>query len=203
MTQYQREPAVRVLASSFNQATYTFKEGDDERSPKFAVLPTGVVANRVLFMGTLTEVEDVGNDQTYLRARVTDPTGVVNVFAGQYQPEAMATLESLEAPTFVAVIGKVNTYETDDGSTFVSIRPEKVTTISQAVRDRWQAQATARTLRRIDAVENGEHPNQGIVDDYDMSMDELRKEIDSAVLEFENRTERQAGANGSETAAHS
>ena len=203
MTQYQREPAVRVLASSFNQATYTFKKGDDERSPKFAVLPTGVVANRVLFMGTLTDVEDVGNDQAYLRARVTDPTGVVNVYAGQYQPEAMATLESLEAPTFVAVIGKVNTYETDDGSVRVSIRPEEVTTVSQGVRDRWQAQATARTLRRIEAVEHGEHPNEEIVENYEMSMEELREEITAAVHEFENRAERQTSTNGAETTAHS
>jgi RPA family protein len=191
MSQYQREPAVRVLASSFNNATYTFKDGDDERSPKFGILPTGVAVNRVLFMGTLTEIDDVGNDQTYLRGRVVDPTGAINVYAGQYQPEALSTLETLEAPTYVAVVGKLNTFEDDDGNVHVSIRPEQISTVSQAGRDRFLAEATSRTLKRIQALEQDEHPNAGIVEQYDVEASDLREAIQPAIDEFRRREERQ------------
>jgi RPA family protein len=36
-----REVARRVFAREFNDATYTFKESDDERAPNFSLLPTG------------------------------------------------------------------------------------------------------------------------------------------------------------------
>ncbi|MFW6265140.1 MAG: DNA-binding protein, partial [Halanaeroarchaeum sp.] len=83
-----REVARRVFAAEFNDATYTFKESDDERAPLYALLPTGERVNRVFIVGTLTETEDIGNENEYWRGRVVDPTGTFFVYAGQYQPEA-------------------------------------------------------------------------------------------------------------------
>ena len=146
-----REVARRVFASEFNDATYTFKESDDDRAPNYALLPTGERANRVFAVGTLTETEDVGDDSEYWRGRVVDPTGTFFVYAGQYQPEAAAILRETEPPAYVAVVGKPRTYEPEDGTINVSLRPESISIVDDAVRDRWVVETAERTLDRIDA----------------------------------------------------
>ncbi|MFO7832610.1 MAG: DNA-binding protein [Halohasta sp.] len=148
-----REVAQRVFAAEFNDASYTFKESEDDRAPVYALLPTGERANRVFFVGTLTETDDVGDDSEYWQGRIVDPTGTFFVYAGQYQPEAASTLRELEPPAYVAVVGKPRTYETDDGSITVSVRPESITPVDAATRDRWVAETAERTLDRIDAFD--------------------------------------------------
>jgi len=149
-----REVARRVFANEFNDAGYTFKESDDERAPVYLLLPTGASANRVFFIGTLTERDDVGEDSEYWRGRIVDPTGTFFVYAGQYQPEAASTLRALEPPAYVAVVGKPRTYETDDGEVRVSVRPESITTVDAAVRDRWVAETARRTIDRVAAFDD-------------------------------------------------
>ena len=144
-----REVAHRVFASEFNDASYTFKESDDDRAPVYLLLPTGAKANRVFFVGTLTETDDVGTDNEYWQGRIVDPTGTFFAYAGQYQPEAASMLRELEPPAYVAVVGKPRTYETDDGNITVSVRPESITTVDAATRDRWVAETAEQTLDRI------------------------------------------------------
>ncbi|QZA89484.1 RPA family protein [Salinarchaeum sp. IM2453] len=144
-----REVARRVFADEFNNATYTFKESDDERAPLYALLPTGARANRVFIVGTLTEKEDVGDESEYWRGRIVDPTGAFYVYAGQYQPDAASMLRNLEPPEYIAVSGKPRTYETDEGQVNVSVRPESITVVSESVRDRWIAETAEQTLDRI------------------------------------------------------
>ncbi|MCT9094645.1 RPA family protein [Haloarchaeobius sp. HME9146] len=149
-----REVAKRVFAREFNDATYTFKESDDERAPNFALLPTGDRANRVFVVGTLTETEDIGDDSEYWRGRVVDPTGTFFVYAGQYQPEAASFLRETEPPAYVSVVGKPRTFETDDGNVNVSLRPESITPVDEATRNRWVVEAAERTLDRIEAFDD-------------------------------------------------
>lgn len=149
-----REVAQRVFAEELNASTYTFKESDDDRAPVYALLPTGEQANRVFFVGTLTETDDVGEDNEYWQGRIVDPTGTFFVYAGQYQPEAASTLRELDGPAYVAVVGKPKTYQTDDGNITVSVRPESITTVDAATRDRWVAETAERTLERIDVFDD-------------------------------------------------
>ncbi len=149
-----REVAQRVFAEEFNDSTYTFKESDDDRAPLYGLLPTGERANRVFFVGTLTETDDIGEESEYWQGRIVDPTGTFFVYAGQYQPEAASTLRELEAPAYVAVVGKPRTYEPDDGNVTVSVRPESITPVDAGTRDRWVAETAERTLERIDAFDN-------------------------------------------------
>ncbi|WP_049922381.1 RPA family protein [Halopiger djelfimassiliensis] len=151
-----REVARRVFASEFNDSTYTFKESDDERAPNYALLPTGDRANRVFIVGTLTETEDVGEDSEYWRGRVVDPTGTFFVYAGQYQPEAASVLRDTEPPAYVAIVGKPRTYETDDGTVNVSVRPESIAVVDEDTRDRWVVETAERTLERIEAFDEWE-----------------------------------------------
>jgi len=170
-----REVARRVFAREFNDASHTFKESDDERAPVYLLLPTGERANRVFLVGTLTEKEDVGEDDEYWRGRIVDPTGTFFVYAGQYQPDAASTLRELEPPAYVAVVGKPRTYETDDGSVNVSVRPESITAVDSVTRDRWVVEAAQRTLERVAAFEDESNEYARMArEEYDLDVDDYR-----------------------------
>ncbi|QCC46686.1 RPA family protein [Halobellus limi] len=182
-----REVARRVFADEFNDAAFTFKESDDDRAPVYLLLPTGAKANRVFFVGTLTEKDDVGEDNEYWRGRIVDPTGTFFVYAGQYQPEAASTLRDLEPPAYVAVVGKPRTYETDDGNVNVSVRPESIQVVDAATRDRWVVETAERTLDRIDAFDDeGNEYARMAREEYDLPIDRY---TDSAVSALESLEE--------------
>ncbi len=195
-----REVARRVFASEFNDSTYTFKESDDERAPNYALLPTGDRANRVFIVGTLTETEDVGEDSEYWRGRVVDPTGTFFVYAGQYQPEAASVLRETEPPAYVAVVGKPRTYETEDGTVNVSVRPESIAVVDAATRDRWVVETAERTVERIEAFAEWEAeqeaPESGstaptneyakmATDRYDSPVENYRRAVIQALEQLE------------------
>lgn len=148
-----RSVAKRVLAREFNDGVFTFKESDDDRAPVYQLLPTGDRANRVFVAGTVTDTEDVGEDGEYWKATIVDPTGTVYTYAGQYQPEAAATIRELEAPAYVTVVGKPRTFETDEGNLNVSIRPEVISVVDEETRDRWVKEAADLTIARIDSFD--------------------------------------------------
>ena len=177
-----RELAHRVFAAELNESTYTFKRSDDDRAPVYLLLPTGASANRIFAVGTLTETEDVGDDGEYWRGRVVDPTGTFFVYAGQYQPQAATMLRELEPPAYVAVVGKPRTYETDDGTVNVSIRPESITPVDVAARDRWVVETAERTLDRIEAFDR--EPNEAATmahEQYDPDLGRFRDAVISAL----------------------
>ncbi|MDL0131528.1 DNA-binding protein [Halobacterium salinarum] len=145
-----RQVAKRAFAAEINDATHVFKQSDEERAPNFALLPSGEVANRYFLVGTITEVNDVGNEDDYLQARVVDPTGTMFVYAGQYQPQAAAFLSSLEPPAYVAVTAKPSAFESD-GETYVSLRPETTTRVDNETRDQWVSETIECTEARLDA----------------------------------------------------
>jgi len=184
-----REVARRAFAAEFNDASYTFKESDDERAPVYSLLPTGERANRVFVAGTLTETEDVGNDSEYWRGRIVDPTGTFFTYAGQYQPEAASALRETETPAYVAVVGKPRTYETDEGDTNVSLRPESITVVDAATRDRWVVETAERTLERIEAFDGADEYAAMAETQYDPDLSVYRDQVVSALEELEEDAE--------------
>jgi RPA family protein len=180
-----REVAYRVFAGEFNDASYTFKESDDDRAPVYLLLPTGERANRVFVVGTLVETEDVGSDSEYWQGQVVDPNGDrFYVYAGQYQPDAASMLRELEPPAYVSVVGKPRTYETDDGDVNVSVRPESITEVDAATRDRWVVETAERTLERVRAFEadDVDGPDDGATVDEYVAM--ARQEYDLPVENY-------------------
>jgi len=144
----RREVAYRLFATEFEDADLSYSESDEERAPNYVITPTGARINRLFVVGVLTEVEQVSDD--VLRGRVVDPTGAFVLYAGQYQPDEMAFLESASPPTFVAVTGKARTFQPDDSDrVFTSIRPESINEVDADTRDRWTVQAAEQTLDRI------------------------------------------------------
>jgi RPA family protein len=171
-----REVARRVFAREFNDATYTFKESDDELAPMYALLPTGERANRVFVVGTLTQTEDVGQDSEIWQGRIVDPDGgTFFTYAGQYQPDAASALRELEPPEYVSVVGKPDTFETDNGSVNVSMRPESITAVDEATRNRWVVETAERTLERLERFDNGGEYAQMAREEYDLPVENYRR----------------------------
>jgi RPA family protein len=155
----RREVAWRIFAAEYDDADFDYSESDEERAPNYVVTPTGARVNRLFVVGVLTEVEQVSDD--VLRGRVVDPTGAFVLYAGQYQPDEMAFLESADPPAFVAVTGKARTFQPEDSDrVFTSIRPESINRVDADTRDRWVVQTAEQTLSRVstfaDALDSGE-----------------------------------------------
>ncbi|RPI37131.1 MAG: nucleic acid-binding protein, partial [Methanoregulaceae archaeon] len=146
---FEREPARRIFASELRECRYQFKDGEDEKSPTFVLLPTGERSNRIFLVGTLTEKTRQGEQNIFYRGRVVDPTGTFFVMAGSYQPEAMQQIARIEPPQFVAVIGKPNLYQKPDGSFMNSVRIESITVVDKDTRDLWVLDAAKQTLDRV------------------------------------------------------
>jgi hypothetical protein len=198
-----REVARRVFAGEFNDAHYTFKESDDERAPVYLLLPTGERANRVFLVGTLMETEDVGDDSEYWQGQVIDPNGDrFFMYAGQYQPDAASMLRELEPPAYVAVVGKPRTYETDDGEVNVSIRPESITEVDAATRNRWVVETAERTLDRVENFTAAADDESASVDEYvgmareeyDLPVENYRRLAVEALESLEDEDELEASA---------
>lgn len=154
---FEREPARRVFAAELREVRHQFKDGKDEKSPSYVLLPSGARANRIFFVGTLTEKERRGDQNVFYHARISDPTGTFFVIAGSYQPEAMQQIARIEPPSFVAVIGKPNVYESPTGAVLVSIRAESITVVDQETRNCWVVDAGKNTLDRLDGI--GQSPD--------------------------------------------
>jgi len=144
----RREVAYRLFAAEYDDADFSYSESDEERAPNYVVTPSGARVNRLFVVGVLTELERVNED--VLRARIVDPTGAFVVYAGQYQPDALAFLERAEPPTFVALTGKARTFKPDDADTvYTSVRPESINEVDAETRDRWVVQTAEQTLHRV------------------------------------------------------
>jgi len=157
---FEREPARRVFASELRECRYQFKDGEDEKSPTYVLLPTGERCNRIFIVGTLTEKLRQGDQNMFYRGRVVDPTGTFFIMAGSYQPEAMQQLAKIETPAFVAVIGKPSVYRKDEASApMVSVRVESINVVDKDTRDLWVLDTAERTLDRIEAFAVGTAPD--------------------------------------------
>lgn len=145
-----RETAWRLFSSELNTATYEVK-GTDEKSPSYVVTRLGAMVNRVLIAGVLTEKENVGSDDEPMwRGRIQDlASGNFFINVGRYQPDAAAAIADLETPAFVAVVGKVRTYTTDDQRVFVSVRPERIVKIDENIHAQWVLDAAKSTWTRL------------------------------------------------------
>ncbi len=144
----RREVAYRLFAAEFDDADFAYSESDEERAPNYVITPTGARVNRLFVVGVLTEVEQVSED--VLRARVVDPTGAFVLYAGQYQPDEQAFLDSAQTPMFVALTGKARTFQPDDSDQiFTSVRPESISEVDATTRDRWTVQTAEQTIDRV------------------------------------------------------
>jgi RPA family protein len=147
-----REVAWRIFANEYNSSIH-LETGTGDRAPSYVITPLGAKVNRLFVVGVITDVENIGTDtEPMWRARLSDPTGVFFISAGQYQPEAAQMLSKIKPPKFVAVIGKSRTYSPEEGVMYVSIRPETIKEVNSELRDYWVLDACRNLKKRLDIV---------------------------------------------------
>ena len=146
-----RELAWRIFAGEYNEASHVI-HGKEEKAPKYVITPMGAKVNRLFIVGVLTDVENIGKEGIRWRARIADPTGIHNVYAEPFNPEAASLLADMEAPSYIAVVGKVRIYEPEEGSIYLSIRAEEVKSVDAFLRDYWIVQAARNLKMRIEAM---------------------------------------------------
>ncbi len=184
MADFVWDVAYRIFARELSDTSVALeRDPDDVYAPQYVLLPTGAKVTRVFIVGTLTEAEDIGTDTEYWRARISDPTGAFFVYAGgQYQPDATRALTEASVPEFLAVVGKVSVYTTEDGRVMTSIRPETISVVDALVRDRWVLETARQTLDRIKELEEGSCENLSMVEEnYSMDLEQYRQMVASAL----------------------
>ena len=147
-----RETAWRVFATELNNSSLEIK-ATEEKMPSYVISPLGAKINRVLIAGVMTEKENVGgDDEPMWKARIQDVTGSFYISVGRYQPEASVAIADLEAPCFVAAVGRVRTYTADNQKVYVNVRPENIVKIDEATRNEWILETAKTTWRRLKNV---------------------------------------------------
>ena len=185
-----RNPARRVLACEFNDSTIIRKEGDEEMSPNMQVLRTGVLANRVLLVGTLTKVHS-SQDGSSKSGEITDPSGDVSPELNddgdiinnshstskfsvnghkEYGPKTFQFLSQFEKSdkpaTYVGVVGKPSVYSPeDDDRKFVNLRPEMISEITKEQRNRALCEICSKTINRINTFQSRLQNGDAVVDE--------------------------------------
>ena len=147
----KRETAWRIFAGEYNDSTVEIKS-EEEMAPSYILTPLGAKVNRVFVIGVLTDVENVSEGGDFVRAHLSDPTGVFTIYSGSYQQEITDSLSNIDVPAFVAVVGKVSTYIPEEGTLYVSVRPERIMQVDSKVRDKWILDTCKLTKERIEAT---------------------------------------------------
>lgn len=146
---YKREVAVRCFSSELRQAEIMERE-EGEFAPHYVLLPSGLKTNRVFIVGTLVDIEDIGKDEAFWRLRISDPNGTFEANVGMYSPIlAQTTVENMEPPMFVAVVGKVKGRDYEDKQYF-SIAVESITEVDVDTYDHWVEDTERLTAERQD-----------------------------------------------------
>ncbi len=184
----KREQAWRIFANEYNDSKIEIK-GEGEMIPSYIITPLGAKINRIYIIGVLTDVENVSESGEFVRAHISDPTGVFTLYSGQYQQDVTDELTKIEVPSFVAVIGKIRTYLPEDGEEmYTSIRPERVIEVTSEIRDQWIIETCESTKNRIEAYLEAKKMNEPKIDDLRKLgfNNELSEGIITALQSYEN-----------------
>ena len=155
---FGRQSAIRIFAQEYSDSNLPL-EGVGEYAPSFIITKLGAKVNRARFGGVIDRCErrEGDNGPTY-SGHLRDATGGVHRFQiAPFQPELHADAEELLARFesgdrfLMMMIGRARWFESDDGGIFTSFRAEEFTTVERSVYVNWLVEASAATLRRLDA----------------------------------------------------
>ena len=182
MGNFKRQVARFLFAKEVTdtKTTFTVENEDSQYSSVHAITPTGQDVGRVFICGTLTQVEDIGDNDPYFKARLVDPTGAISVYAGNYQPDAAKVLGEIEIPIYVAVVGKISLFTTEDGTKIASIRAEDVAEVDEDVIRTWTFMAARNLIEHIEDEESTDMKKTAL-EEYGDVTDDFKKMAVSAL----------------------
>ncbi len=212
--QFKREPAIRIFAQELSRIEIQLEKKEDAKGdrfvPSYYLSPTGAKINRVFICGALTEVDEIDTQNTsFVKGRLVDPTGAINIMAGQYQPEVAAILRQLsnKLPVFVAVVGKLNIYKPQDGGCYVSIRPEDLHLVTREVVDTWIGETAIctieriKTLKELNAAGKYTEEQKAVISVYNPQVDELKRMVRIAIGKEASNDYKPPGINNGDGSA--
>ena len=192
--QFKREPAIRIFAQELSHTELQLEKKEDAKgnrfTPSYCLSPTGAKINRVFLCGALTEVDEIDTQNaSFIKGRLVDPTGAINIMAGQYQPEVAAILRQLSnrIPVFAVVVGNINIYKPQDGGCYVSIRPEDLHVVTREIVDTWIGETAKCTVERIKSLKElmaaGKYTEEqkAVTSIYNPQIDELKRMVRVAI----------------------
>lgn len=192
--QFKREPAIRIFVQELSRTELQLEKKEDAKgnrfTPSYCLSPTGAKINRVFLCGALIEVDEIDTQNaSFIKGRLVDPTGAINIMAGQYQPEVAAILRQLSnrIPVFAAVVGKINIYKPQDCSCYVSIRPEDLHVVTREIVDTWIGETAKCTVERIKSLKElmaaGKYTEEqkAVTSSYNPQIDELKRMVRVAI----------------------
>jgi len=180
---YVRGIAHRVFAGELNESTFRIQEGSNEYAPKFLITPTGAKCNRVFFVGKLIEKKSLGNESLLWNARISDPSGILYVYAGHNQPEPAKVLAKTALLEYIAVIGKPSTYTTKVGNMITSIWAESIQVVDEATKDRWVMDTAKHTITRLLKLQGNDLDAVMVRDQYStINIDYYRSMVKNALM---------------------
>lgn len=146
--QYIRQVAVRIFSDGFEGAEVVERDADDMYAPQYTKLKTGELISRVFVCGVLTQVDDIGTDTPYHKLVVSDPKGTFRAYVGQYQEIALASMDDIVAPCYVAIVAKVKPNEYAE-KMFFNLAPESINVIEEATYNHWVDETEKHTADRM------------------------------------------------------
>jgi RPA family protein len=142
----------RVFAGELIHSTVRHSRGV---LPETGMLsPTGAWLGRIFMVGVLTEVTRKGEEVH--RARLSDPTGTVELVFRPHNLPPADQLRTMNPPAFLAVTGSVRL----QGDRVV-IEPDMLAPVQRAERDDWVLFTADRTIRRMEALEEARRGGAG------------------------------------------
>lgn len=154
---FKRQIAQRIFGFEWHDAEEYTSEGEGKFISSVVVTKTGRRVSRMFLIGTLLSIEDIGTDgNEYYRVTVSDGTDNFEFYASpSWQPQEVAVLKTLEAPSFVSVVGRAKILVNDDtGEKRKVLKLEHISKSTREQRDYWEYDAARQTFDAIMASEN-------------------------------------------------
>jgi RPA family protein len=149
------KPTRRAFVAELKAVRYFYKEDpDDDKSVKFALLPSGESASRVFMVGVIDDIKKMEKRPGYT-AKFRDLTGSITIRAGEFQPAAQNQLRKIKnTPAFVAMTAKVNLYQPPmeagkDPVYVVSLEPDDLVVVEKPYRLLWNELTLNATVDRM------------------------------------------------------
>lgn len=156
----KRQSAIRIFAQEFAEANLTSR-GSGEYDPAFVITKLGIMVNRALVCGVIERLDRrEGDNGPSFSGVLRDPTGNHRFNVAPFQTELQLDIEELHARFesgdrfLMALIGKSNWFEGEEGGIFTSFRAEEFCIINQETYLNWLIDTSDATLRRLNSHDN-------------------------------------------------
>jgi RPA family protein len=151
MISRKRESSKWISSKELKDTTFIEDVPEGERGRPFVITPLGTRVRRILVSGIVTAKSI---EENYTKLTVADNIGsfYVTVFNSEYQPETKEIADTLELNEAVTVMGRVNTFKTDDGVIYININPEKIMHVDSVMLKYWTSRCQRIAVRKILAI---------------------------------------------------